>query len=568
MGGKELFRHNSGPHEVTLDAPSELPPPAPPTTDAPKVHLVLGSTPAISGETQALLRSRLRAASLMLALAFAVYGVWLALSYLLVGGTDREVDVNGALEPNLTQLVLHGLVFGMLATCAFSLCQECEIGLRMLRFKEAIIFGTPAAYFLYSQLQHMAHFAEEHAILPSLGVPWLMLIFSYAMFIPNTWKRAAAVLGVMGLAPVVVSLVMCYGHATCAAAANAGGMYVAEHVILAVVASAAGVFGVYTINRLRVEAFRARQLGQYRLRNRLGGGGMGEVFLAEHQLMKRPCAIKIIRPERAGDPTALARFEREVRATAKLSHWNNIDIFDYGRADDGTFYYVMEYLPGRNLADLVRDFGPLDPARVIYLLRQICDALTEAHDAGLIHRDIKPANIFAAERGGFHDVAKLLDFGLVKPISSAADTNLTQDGSITGSPLYMSPEQAMGEQEPDARSDIYSLGAVAYFLLTGRPVFQDDKPLRVLFKHASERPDPPSRWSTEIPRDLEEVVLRCLEKLPEDRFSTIRQLADALDACESAREWTPARAAAWWHDHQVVPPAEVLSEEPLETVLP
>lgn len=317
---------------------------------------------------------------------------------------------------------------------------------------------------------------------------------------------------------------------------------------MSVLAAVISVVGVHSIGRLRLEVFRARQMGQYRLRQRLGGGGMGEVFLAEHQLMKRPCAIKIIRPERAGDPTALARFEREVRATAKLSHWNSIDIFDYGRAEDGTFYYVMEYLPGKSVAELVEQYGPLDPARVVYLLRQVCDALTEAHSRGLLHRDIKPANIFAAERGGVRDVAKLLDFGLVKPIASQEGSDLTQEGAITGSPLYMSPEQALSDIEPDARSDIYSLGAVAYYMLTGRPPFEDEKPLKVLLKHATEPPVPPTQF-VRIPEELEGIVLRCLAKDPANRFGSAAELAAALDATGLARKWSPADAARWWDEH-------------------
>ena len=184
---------------------------------------------------------------------------------------------------------------------------------------------------------------------------------------------------------------------------------------LAVVTS---VYGTHMVGSLRREAFEARRLGQYRLLRLIGSGGMGDVYLAEHQLMKRPCAIKVIRPSKADDPQALARFEREVHATAQLSHWNSVEIFDYGRAEDGTFYYVMEYLPGLSLAQLVERYGPLPPARVVYLLAQVCDALAEAHAAGLIHRDIKPGNIFAAVRGGQYDVAKLLDFGLAKPMAA------------------------------------------------------------------------------------------------------------------------------------------------------
>src|SRR5262249_10388882 len=244
------------------------------------------------------------------------------------------------------------------------------------------------------------------------------------------------------------------------------------------------ILGVRTINRLRDEALRARQFGQYKLKKLIGSGGMGEVYLAEHLLLKRPCAIKIIRPEKAGDPKVLARFEREVQATAKLSHWNSVDIYDYGRTDDGTFYYVMEFLPGMNLSQLVQGYGPVTAARAIHLIRQVCNALSEAHEQNLVHRDIKPANIFAAIRGGRYDVAKLLDFGLAKPLLEATSAQLTQRGAITGSPLYMSPEQATGDRDPDARSDIYSLGSVLYFLVTGRPPFDDEQPMKVLIAHA------------------------------------------------------------------------------------
>jgi serine/threonine-protein kinase len=289
---------------------------------------------------------------------------------------------------------------------------------------------------------------------------------------------------------------------------------------------------------------------------------MGEVYLAEHQLMKRPCAIKLIRPERAGDAKVLARFEREVRASAKLTHWNSIEIFDYGRADDGTFYYVMEYLPGLNLEELVRRHGPLPPERAIHLLTQTCDALAEAHAQGLIHRDIKPANIFAAERGGIFDVAKLLDFGLAKPIvADGAGAEVTQEGTITGSPLYMSPEQATGDTEPDARSDVYSLGGVAYFLLTGRPPFDGQQPIKVIIAHAHEPVVPPSDLRGDVPADLEAVVLRCLAKNPDDRFQSASELAAALSECEASGQWNRTSARQWWQAHarHAIAPVEALA---------
>jgi serine/threonine-protein kinase len=348
----------------------------------------------------------------------------------------------------------------------------------------------------------------------------------------------------MVAAPVILTAVL-WSH-SCHITLADNSSLVAHVVLSMIISGTVAVVGVHTINTLRHEAFRAKQLGQYRLRQQIGSGGMGEVYLGEHLLMKRPCAIKLIRPEKAGDPKVLARFEREVRATAKLSHWNNIDVFDYGRTEDGTFYYVMEFLPGLNLLDLVERYGPLPPARVIYLLRQTCEALQEAHGVGLIHRDIKPANIFAAHRGGKYDVVKLLDFGLAKPHADAQTPDITQEGTITGSPLYMSPEQATGEIEPDARSDIYSLGTVAYFLLAGRPPFDSSRAIQVLIALAHEPPTPLTDLRPEIPVDLADVIMRCLAKNPEDRYQDVAALEQALQACESADDWDEDRASQWW----------------------
>ena len=251
--------------------------------------------------------------------------------------------------------------------------------------------------------------------------------------------------------------------------------------------AAISAFGAYTISRLRQQVVEARQLGQYRLGRRIGSGGMGDVYLAEHQLLKRPCAVKLIRPGELLKAGTIKRFEREVRINATLSHPNIVEIFDYGRTEDGVYYYVMEYLPGLSLAELVTRHGPLPPERAVYLLRQVCLALHEAHEAGVIHRDIKPSNIFAARRGGRDDVAKLLDFGLVQPASTDLSADPSREGQIVGTPLYISPEQATGERTLDARSDIYSLGAVAYFLLTGRPPFDEGSAIAALIAHARDQ---------------------------------------------------------------------------------
>ncbi len=374
---------------------------------------------------------------------------------------------------------------------------------------------------------------------------WAILILTYGIFMPNTWQRALVVLLPTACLPYALLIWLRWQIPSVSEALGADKM--GDILPAPFVAVAIAVFAAYTINAVRREAFRARQLGQYVLKKKLGSGGMGEVYAAEHQLLKRPCAVKLIKPGKAADEAVLARFEREVQATAKLTHWNTVEIFDYGHSDDGTFYYVMELLPGLSLEDIVQRYGPLSPARAVHLLRQVCDALHEAHAKGFIHRDIKPGNIFAAERGGVYDVAKLLDFGLVKEqFLAEGDAKLTQAGSFGGSPLYMCPEQIKAYDKLDARSDIYSLGAVAYFLLTGRPPFLGESPWDIIAAHSRDPVEPPAKVNPALPEDLELVVIRCLAKLPANRYQTVDELEKALAACACAGTWTQPEAALWW----------------------
>jgi eukaryotic-like serine/threonine-protein kinase len=380
-----------------------------------------------------------------------------------------------------------------------------------------------------------------------------ILVLTYALYVPKSWRRAAAVVGPLALLPFATLLVLYLQHPEAMGWLGLAGrhceapqvwLFSFDFMILVILA-VGSTLGAHLISGLRRQVAEARQLGQYRLGRRIGGGGMGVVYLAEHQLLKRPCALKLIRPDSVTDPKALARFEREVRLTATLSHPNTVEIYDYGRTEDGTYYYVMEYLNGLSLAELVDRHGPLPPGRAVYLLRQVCQALCEAHAAGLIHRDIKPSNILSARCGGLNDVAKLLDFGLVLPASSAVAPQLSHDGQILGTPLFMSPEQAMGARQLDERSDIYSLGAVAYYLLTGRPPFQADGGLGVMIAHVHDPVVPPSLIQPGIPDDLESVVLRCLAKEPADRFPDAASLDQALGDCACAGDWDQNRAS-WW----------------------
>jgi eukaryotic-like serine/threonine-protein kinase len=509
----------------------------------PQREIVQGSGPHLTTETQSLLRLRLRAAAFILLIGFSVFLV-------------RHV-VGVILGEPLDSLLLgtHILVVLVLGFSTLPLCRQCPVSLRKLRAAELLIFGLPAVFFLL--LQHRVTLSDvARSYMPPPMPFWLLLIFTYAMFIPNTWRRAAFVIGAMALAPDLLVLAMMLAYPAVAAVLT--GMAFLQYVLTMGVAAVAAVFGTHLINTLRREAFEARQLGQYRLIELIGAGGMGEVYLAEHRMLKRPCAIKLIRPEQAGDPRVLARFEREVQMTARLSHWNTVEIYDYGRTEDGTFFYVMEYLPGLSLEDLLERHGPLPTERVVHLLRQTCQGLREAHAVGLIHRDIKPGNIFAAQRGGLYDVAKLLDFGLVKPVAEIASTRLTHEGGVSGTPLFMSPEQARGVGDLDARSDIYSLGAVAYTLLTGRPPFERPSPMEVLIAHARDEVVPPSKLRPDVPRDLERVILRCLAKKPEERFPDADRLEQALAECAAAGQWTQARAARWWQEKdQTATPQEM-----------
>ncbi len=324
-----------------------------------------------------------------------------------------------------------------------------------------------------------------------------------------------------------------------------------DAVLWSVAGSALATVTSKVIYGLHETAALARQLGQYTLEQKIGAGSMGEIFRARHAMLRRPTAIKVMTD--GGSETALRRFEKEVQLTARLTHPNTISIYDYGRTPDGRFYYAMELLEGMTLEQLVLHAGPQPAARVIHILVQICGALREAHGVGLIHRDIKPANVFLCSRGGNFDVVKVLDFGLVREFNNPSNVSLSNVDAIAGTPLYLSPEAILTPARVDARADIYALGAVGYYLLSGEPPFAGRTLAELCGHHLHSIPVPPSqRAGREVPEDLERVVLSCLAKDAAARPQSAQALAEALRRCRDAGGWTEEQAEHWWRD---TPPA-------------
>jgi hypothetical protein len=393
-------------------------------------------------------------------------------------------------------------------------------------------------------------------VLGGLGLSWVSVwVLLFTVLVPTPPRKAllAVVLSVSAV-PVVYAMYVAVGATTLIV----GPFEFVVGLVMpyVIVAGMAGVAAA-VVYQLGTEVRRARELGSYRLVERLGAGGMGEVWRAEHRLLARPAAVKLIRPEAVGPGDAdrrrvsLQRFEREAQATASMRCPHTVELYDFGVADDGTFYYVMELLDGLDLEALVRTHGPLPASRVVYLLRQMCHSLAEAHESGLIHRDIKPANIYVCRLGRDTDWIKILDFGMVKRHADQgeSDPKLTAEHVVGGTPAYMSPEQALGDPV-DARTDLYSVGCVAYWMLTGHQVFQGRTPMETMMQHVQVEPARPSvRTELPIPPALEDVVMALLAKEPSDRPQTadavVARLAEALPEIS----WTAAHALVWWDRH-------------------
>ncbi|MBD3674480.1 MAG: serine/threonine protein kinase [Planctomycetaceae bacterium] len=324
------------------------------------------------------------------------------------------------------------------------------------------------------------------------------------------------------------------------------------YVLLGISAIAIFVFTVIVAHlrqEARQAAVEAKQLGQYTLEEKIGAGAMGEVYRAYHSMLRRPTAVKMLNLDLVNE-ASIARFEREVQITCKLNNPHTVAIYDFGRTPEGVFYYAMEYLDGIDLQTLVERYGPQPEARVIHILKQMCSSLYEAHSQGLVHRDIKPANTMLNDRGGEPDTVKVLDFGLVKALDDEKQAKLSSAGTLTGTPLYMSPESIQTPHAIDARSDLYAVGAVGYFLLTGKPVFDAQSIVELCNMHVTVEPEPPSgKTSQPISEELENALLSCLEKSLAKRPQTARDLAILLDRSPFATEWSLNEAASWWRRH-------------------
>jgi serine/threonine-protein kinase len=386
-----------------------------------------------------------------------------------------------------------------------------------------------------------------------VGFPsWIaILILASAMIMPSSPRRtliaslAAAAMGPMALLGAYLS-----GWST-PSLGTVAVLYFPNFIWAVVATLPAAMF-----QRMGRQLKAARELGSYELVEQLGAGGMGAVWRARHRLLARDAAVKLVKPEALGETASAAqaqlrRFEREAQATALLQSQHSIRLFDFGTADDGSFYYVMELLSGRDLESLVKEFGPLPHERAMFVLRQVCHSLAEAHARGMVHRDIKPANIFLCRMGLEFDFVKVLDFGLVQtrrndPSKAVTETSITAE-KLIGTPAYMAPEIIVGRDDVDRRADIYAIGCVAFYLLTGTRVFQNGTQMQVLIDHVHAEAVPPSaRLGAALPREVDTFVLDCLRKSPDDRPKDAGALLERIHTYNLAGNWSSSQARAWW----------------------
>ncbi|MFL5448458.1 MAG: serine/threonine-protein kinase [Gemmatimonadales bacterium] len=490
----------------------------------------------------------------------------------LLGQTCRRVGIVSIVFASLwvITLILNNIVAGWLGQMAFmqalwpfpgnlvsGVGVASSLGMTWLAHRlsgKPLLLDVGAGY-LVVQCLLIAILSQWAPVPISPRVSWVCIpILFYPAIVPNTPRRTL-ITSLLAASTEPVALALSYLRGV---EVHLNAFYIMWDFLPTYICAFLVVIPVKIIHRLGQQVRRARELGSYRLEEPLGKGGMGEVYRATHQMLARPAAVKLIRSELIGSssPSAakiiIERFRREAEAAASLRSPHTINLYDFGISQDGTFFLVMELLDGLDLETLIERYGPVPADRAVHLLRQACESLAEAHTRGLVHRDIKPSNIFTCRMGLDVDFVKVLDFGLVKAMGEGdrESTMLTQPDSTTGTPAYIAPEVIRGDRVPDHRLDIYTLGCVGYWLLTGRMVFQAPNAIQLMYQHANTAPVAPSQRSElEVPADLDRIILSCLAKLPEDRPQTAHELSRLLAASAAGNGWTEERAHRWWDRH-------------------
>jgi serine/threonine-protein kinase len=496
----------------------------------------------------------------------------------------REEDERAYLQRRLAIFYGTAAVAGL---GFYAIDQVLDAAVGAWRFRDSVLQPSPLVHGVAAAGLLGVRLALSRPRLPPLALRWLDAV-GYAIVVVGCILYWAMSRGSQALSPLKISVLATFLVARAVvipstprttllflvpplvgvpAAYFLAGLHLEEgadtHAALALVwyeavllfAGGVAVLASHVSFSLRGRVAEAQRLGDYRLEELIGQGGMGAVYRASHALLRRPTAIKLLRPD-ITDAHTLTRFEREVQQTSRLTHPNNIQIYDYGRTSDGVFFYAMEFLDGLDLAKVVAAGGPMPPGRAIHVLAQVCAALAEAHAIGLVHRDVKPSNIVLCRRGGEHDVVKVLDFGVLRDMN-AAGAGLTREDTFVGTADTASPEVIRGLVATPA-ADVYAVGVVGYFLVTGERLYASHAVGMVLAHHLATPPTPPSRIRP-VPADLEAVLLRCLAKEPDERPASMLALRAELLACEAAGTWTEADATAWWAQHGSPAPASSAS---------
>jgi tRNA A-37 threonylcarbamoyl transferase component Bud32/uncharacterized protein (DUF486 family) len=510
---------------------------------------VTGGTPSSKGLPPSLLRLAVRRVQIICGVILILMFIGWFITNLLEGQLGHEFQRAGEWGP---AAFIIATSFAMLAVARYGRIPPTKVLAIALVYEVAISWGIAFSEY-YDTFQNIPASLMESDLVGLTTVSLWMMFFTVMLPAPPGRALIALLLSAISV-PVVYLLEVRAGRAPYLNAGAIWMIFAGPHFVAVGVA----YVSARAIYRLGRDVKRAQEMGSYRLVERLGSGGMGEVWRARHRMLVRPAAVKLIHADALGvDSTdakvLISRFEREAQVTASLQSPHTVELYDFGTTEDGTFYYVMELLEGIDLERLIHRFGPLPPERAVHIVRQVCSSLGEAHRHGLVHRDVKPANVYLCQRAFENDFVKVLDFGLVKRhtvLPTDDDLQLSQTGTILGTPSYMAPEIARGEGPVDGRSDLYAVGCLAYWLLTGRLVFDERTYPAMLMAHLSQRPQRPSEKTDQsIPPSLDAIVMSCLEKEPQDRIPSAAELIARLDGVEFERPWTNERAEQWWNEH-------------------